>query len=122
MLLISLLFTDLTHRFRAPPGKQYFVESINFMAGTGVASSILIFDRWVGFEVVDLSSARHVLATFNTEISGTNHNITSINHKTKYLSISKDISGNVAVPIEIYGEIIPISKLEAIWEWFGKGR
>ncbi len=122
MLLISELFVDDVIHHKAPSGLQYFIQSVNFMAGSGVLASILILDYLVEDEITDIHTTREVLCSYSPEISGTNHQIVDINHKTKYISITKDLAASVAVAINIYGKLVPLTRTDAILEFFRKGR
>ncbi len=124
MLLIAEEFLDDILRFKAPRGQQYFVTAIamvNLLAVNNVFSFVIDFlseDQ----QTDSLIRSAPFLAGIVTTVSGHNIVIQDINHKTKFLTIGKNSTTAVRVFVSIYGKLIPISRTDALIEWFRKGR
>ena len=126
MLLITQRLTDDFFRFKAPKGKMYLIESMNFNNRDSTLNTILIFDEWLEEDagaVDDNTTRRSQIASFYViAIDGSNHSISGIDHECKYITIAKTQATSVDVLIEIYGKFTIASKTDLILEWFRKGR
>ena len=122
MLLISEQFVDSALRFKAPKGMMYDIQTISYTDGSAVSLFVLIFDELLGDEVSDLSTRLSPLSAFRTNTSPAHTVIPGIDHKTKYITITKDAANSVFVFVQIYGNLIKASKLQLLWEYFRSGR
>lgn len=124
MLLISVDYTDLLLRFKAPKGLQYKISGICF-SNINVVAGVVVFvvDYLAEDELTD-SMIRTVpnIAAWNSALSSSGIFINNMDHKTKFITIAKNSTAPVRTIINIYGDLVPISRTEAILEWFRKGR
>ena len=123
MLLISANMLDLFLRYKAPVNTMYNITGINFSNFLSVSAELFVYDYLLEDDITDDDSgSSNFIATFNTAIAGTSHFIDSINHKTKFITIGKNTGTSIACQVQIYGDIVPVSKTDLLIEWFRKGR
>ena len=121
MLLISTVFNDIVLNYKAHKGMLYFIEGILFSNDSGVGGQIRIYDEIIE-DAPDVTTRAGFMACFSPSTDGSNLFVGNINHKTKYISILKNVVATVNVDIVIYGELIKASKTDLLIEWFRKGR
>ncbi len=126
-LITHALFTGFAGKYKAPKGLQYLVESINFTAVTiSDDNQIVVIDRLIDDATIELGTFDESIASATFEVAANNlqwnHWIGNINHKTKYLSIATISTNTIFALVTIYGQLVPITKIDAIMEWFRKGR
>jgi len=111
-------------RFKAMPGYQWLIESIVINVFTSGSNDVLILDRHLdqaltGAIGISLNQGRDLLAGFPTNIE-TTLQIINMDHKTKYLTIGRSGGTTFAATIHIFGQVIKINKIDAIWEFISK--
>lgn len=110
-------------RKKAPPGKQFKIHSINFANKAGLSAILLVQDRFSEEAPTNNSLGSSWIAAFALENDGVSFQWLMDGYKTKFISVRpQNQSNNVTGLFWIIGSIIPMSKIEAIWEWVRKGR
>ena len=125
LLIAELLSTSRPNKgHKAPSGFQYLIEGIFISILDAGNSNAVILDYITEDEVSFLGTVTniHALLIVPTDNVNAGVHMTGINHKTKFLTIALSDSAATVVWVGIYGELITISRTEAIIEWFRKGR
>lgn len=128
---------DLLKNHKAPQGLQYLVESMSLqiivVAESAAARQVIVdLMDYNKEEFAEDNQARTMqsiatLAFIQSANSTawnqpTHYNQSGINHKTKFLSLNINNVAATQYKVHVYGQLIPISRTEAIIEWFRKGR
>jgi hypothetical protein len=126
MLLISEVWASQSDRrnFKAPKGVQYKIDTIAFNVMTGAGNQMHIVDYLIEDDSpADIGLSLQSLITFDLNNVPFGLSITDVDHKTKYLSLSPRINTTAfSASISIFGSLVPLSKVDAVMEWFRKGR
>lgn len=120
-LMSEFLTSQGIRRFKAPKGLQYLITGIYLAVFEATTGNAYVLDYLVEDEitVVLVITEQNVLSMISTNVID-NSFIDNLNHKTKYLTLGT--VGNANCLFVVFGELIHLSKTEAIIEWFRKGR
>lgn len=126
MLLGSFRFqvsgTALFKNFKAPKGKQYLIKSVIFVIQTSGNNTVVLLDYNIEEHPFGVGSVGSAFMGF--EVINTNSNNVQyfVEVETKYFCVTALSTATIDCDVYVHGDLIPISKKEAILEWFRKGR
>ena len=108
---------------KAPRDKQYLIDSIYYSNRDAIAGELLVIDQRVEESPASLGTLHNVIGIFDLGVLGSTQQIMLNGLKTKYMTIRpRSVSDLPVGTVIIFGDLIPLSKVDAIWEFIRKGR
>ena len=111
-------------RRKAVKGEQFKIYHIVYSTRSVNQNNLKVIDFLVEDEltVLELTKTGGLLADFDCNVEGVFNFDYSLGYETKYFSIGTENTNAFTGTLFIMYELVPISKLEALMEWFRKGR
>ena len=126
MISETIDHTSDPRRFSAPTMKQFSIDSIIISNFIVAENGIIILDRYLDDDIIgaiapSLHEVSNSMIIFEANTSATFH-MTNLRHQTKYITIARTGSATILTFVYVYGDIIKMSKEDAIWEFIAKRR